>query len=95
LVATLTCCPQLCFLAGMLVKYDTTNTRFSLFEIAPVAVPCALSGFLYIAIFSRWLLPDDHGQSRECLPPCCCARGVLYFLREVRALATFADVLDR
>ncbi|GMV83920.1 MAG: SLC13 family permease [Planctomycetota bacterium] len=54
-----------------LLKKEGLGGDLTLFSIAWVGVPCALGGVVYIAVFSRWLLPDrkpaisHHDDPRE------------------------------
>lgn len=43
---------------GMLAKYPGANEPFQLFDLMWVGLPCAVVGITYLAIASRWLLPD-------------------------------------
>jgi di/tricarboxylate transporter len=41
----------------------------SLFTLAPVGLPIALAGFVFIVLTSRWLLPDRRGSSVQSSDP--------------------------
>lgn len=43
---------------GLLMDYDDGRQGLSLFAIAPVGIPAMIVGLLYLAFFSRWLLPE-------------------------------------
>lgn len=52
---------------GLLIEAQRTNPaieRFGMFTLTGVGVPVAVSGILFIALTSRWLLPD-RGTSRS------------------------------
>ena len=40
----------------------TPAESFNFFDITPYGVPYGVWGFLYVVIFSRWLLPKDTGS---------------------------------
>ncbi len=44
---------------------DATRERFGMFTIAWVGVPAALLGMVYVALMSRWLLPNRKASGAE------------------------------
>jgi di/tricarboxylate transporter len=40
----------------------TSDETFSFFDITPYGLPYGVWGFVYVLIFSRWLLPSDTGS---------------------------------